>query len=135
MKLDGIRVIDLSQFLPGPHLTMLMADQGAEVIKVEGPAGEPTRSIGLTEGGHSVYFRNTNRGKKSFGVNLKTAEGREALLRLIDTADVVLETFRPGVAKRLGIAQGDQVLLDGLMLRVGQLLDAPKLSIAKDMDE
>jgi crotonobetainyl-CoA:carnitine CoA-transferase CaiB-like acyl-CoA transferase len=98
MKLEGIRVVDLSQFLPGPHLTMLMADQGAEVINVETPgAGEPTRSIGLKQGGTSVYFRNTSRGKKSLSVNLKNDDGREALLRLIETADVVLETFRPGV--------------------------------------
>jgi len=104
MKLEDVRVVDLSQFLPGPHLTMLMADQGAEVINVETPgAGEPTRSIGLKQGGTSVYFRNTNRGKKSLSVNLKNDDGREALLRLIETADVVLETFRPGVAERLGI--------------------------------
>ncbi len=104
MKLEGVRVIDLSQFLPGPHLTMLMADQGAEVIKVETPgAGEPTRNIGLSQGDFTTYFRNTNRGKKSISVNLKDPTGRKALLRLIDSADVVLETFRPGVATRLGI--------------------------------
>ncbi len=104
MKLEGIRVLDLSQFLPGPHFTMLMADQGAEVIKIEAPGGgEPTRQIGLKQGGHSVYFRNANRGKKSVSINLKSPAGLEAFLKLAETADVMLETFRPGVAARLGI--------------------------------
>ena len=104
MKLEGIRVIDLSQFLPGPHLTMLMADHGAEVIKIEPPGqGEPVRNLGYRAGGESVWFRNTHRGKKSAVLDLKTAEGREALLSLAETADVMVEAFRPGVMKRLGI--------------------------------
>ncbi|TXL76418.1 CoA transferase [Vineibacter terrae] len=104
MKLEGIRVIDLSLFLPGPHLTMMMADHGAEVIKVEPPGeGEPVRHLGYRAGGESVWFRNTHRGKKSVVVDLKTAEGREALLALAQTADVVVEAFRPGVVKRLGV--------------------------------
>ena len=104
MKLEGIRVIDLSQFLPGPHLTMLMADHGAEVIKVEPPGeGEPVRNIGYRAGGESVWFRNTHRGKKSIVLDLKSPEGHEALLRLADTSDVMVEAFRPGVVKRLGI--------------------------------
>ncbi|MEY2721586.1 MAG: hypothetical protein RL597_1031 [Pseudomonadota bacterium] len=104
MKLDGIRVVDLSQFLPGPQLTLMMADHGAEVIKIEPPGeGEPGRHIGLHEGGHTVFFRNTQRGKKSFCVNLKTDAGREAVLRLAETADVFVEAFRPGVVDRLGV--------------------------------
>lgn len=104
MKLEGIRVIDLSQFLPGPHLTMMMADHGAEVIKVEPPgAGEPVRHIGYRAGGESVWFRNTHRGKKSITLDLKSSEGRETLLSLAETADVIVEAFRPGVVKRLGI--------------------------------
>ncbi|HRX90046.1 MAG TPA: CoA transferase, partial [Steroidobacteraceae bacterium] len=76
MKLTGIRVLDLSLFLPGPHLTMMMADHGAEVIKLEPPGeGEPNRHIGPREGQGadeiSVYFRNTHRGKKSISLNLK----------------------------------------------------------------
>ena len=63
MKLDGLRVVDLSMFLPGPHVTLMMADHGAEVIKVEPPGeGEPNRHFGPTVGGHSVFFRNTHRG-------------------------------------------------------------------------
>ncbi len=104
MKLEGLRVVDLSQFLPGPQLTLMMADHGAEVIKIEPPGeGEPGRQIGLVEGGHTVFFRNTQRGKKSFCVNLKSPEGREALLKLCESADVFVEAFRPGVVDRLGV--------------------------------
>ncbi len=103
MKLDGIRVIDLSLFLPGPAMTQMMADHGAEVIKIEPPSGEPNREIGLKRDGVSVYFANTHRGKKSVALNLKHEAGKEALLRLADTADVFVEAFRPGVADRLGI--------------------------------
>ena len=72
MKLEGLRVVDLSLFLPGPHLTMMMADHGAEVIKVEPPGeGEPVRHVGYRAGGESVWFRNTHRGKKSVVLNLK----------------------------------------------------------------
>lgn len=103
MKLEGYRVIDLTQFLPGPHLSMMMADHGADVIKVEPPGeGDPGRHIGLSEDGHSIFFRNTNRGKRSICLNLKDPKALEALLKLIDTADVVMESFRPGVADRLG---------------------------------
>ena len=104
MKLDGVRVIDLSQFLPGPHLTMLMADHGAEVIKVEPLGkGEPVRHIGYRANGESVWFRNTHRGKKSIALDLKSPKGRETLLSLAETADVMVEAFRPGVVKRLGV--------------------------------
>jgi crotonobetainyl-CoA:carnitine CoA-transferase CaiB-like acyl-CoA transferase len=103
MKLEGIRVVDLSLFLPGPHLSMMMADHGADVIKVEPPGeGDPGRHIGLVQDGHSVFFRNANRGKRSVCLNLKDPAAREVLLKLVDTADVFIEAFRPGVAKRLG---------------------------------
>src|SRR3972149_2116490 len=83
MKLEGIRVLDLSNFLPGPHLTTMMADHGAEVIKIENPReGEPTRKIGAVKAGQTVYFRNTQRGKQSLNLDLKAEEGREILLRL-----------------------------------------------------
>lgn len=104
MKLEGLRVIDLSVFLPGPSLTLALADHGAEVIKVEQPGeGDPTRHIGPKDGETTVYFRNLNRGKKSIVLDLKSSEGRESLLRLAETADVFLEAFRPGVMTRLGI--------------------------------
>lgn len=104
MKLQGLRVLDLSMFLPGPHLTMMMADHGADVIKVEPPAGEPVRTVGYrANDGVSVWFRNTHRGKRSVVLDLKTDAGREALLALADTADVFVEAFRPGVVDRLGV--------------------------------
>ncbi|MEP1444672.1 MAG: CoA transferase [Paraglaciecola sp.] len=103
MKLDGIRVLDLSLFLPGPHFTMMMADHGAEVISLEPPTGEPVREIGLKQNGQSVWFRNVFRGKKSINLNLKSAAGKEAFYKLCETVDVVVEAFRPGVVSRLGI--------------------------------
>ncbi|MEN0001776.1 MAG: CoA transferase [Pseudomonadota bacterium] len=104
MKLEGVRVVDLSLFLPGPYLTQLMADHGAEVIKIEPPGGEPVRDVGYrTVDGTSVWFRNTHRNKKSVVLNLKDQGDREALLKLVDSADVFVEAFRPGVVKRLGI--------------------------------
>jgi crotonobetainyl-CoA:carnitine CoA-transferase CaiB-like acyl-CoA transferase len=103
MKLQGLRVLDLSQFLPGPHFTMMMADHGAEVIRIESPGGEPTRSIGVRQGNASVWFRNTHRGKKSVVLDLKRPEGVAAFLKLAASADVVVEAFRPGVVGRLGI--------------------------------
>jgi crotonobetainyl-CoA:carnitine CoA-transferase CaiB-like acyl-CoA transferase len=104
VKLEGIKVLDLSLFLPGPAMTQVMADHGAEVIKVEPlPDGEPNRATGLERDGVSVWFANTHRGKRSLTLNLKTAAGVEALLRLAESADVLVEAFRPGVVDRLGV--------------------------------
>jgi crotonobetainyl-CoA:carnitine CoA-transferase CaiB-like acyl-CoA transferase len=104
MKLEGLRVVDLSRFLPGPLVTQQMADHGAEVIKIESPdEGEPTREIGAKRDGVSVYFANTQRGKQSLALNLKDAAGVEVLMRLAERADVLIESFRPGVVDRLGI--------------------------------
>jgi len=106
MKLEGIRVLDLSAFLPGPHLTMTVADHGADVIMVE-PAngvGEPTRVVGYRDSDDvSVWFRNIARGKRSLKIDLKDPEGQEFFHRLVAGADVLVESFRPGVATRLGI--------------------------------
>jgi crotonobetainyl-CoA:carnitine CoA-transferase CaiB-like acyl-CoA transferase len=101
-KLSGIRVVDLSLFLPGPMLTMMMADQGADVIKIEPMAGDPARDQAPFEGGQSVWFRNLNRGKDCRRLDLKSDAGRDDLWALIDTADVFVEGFRPGVMARLG---------------------------------
>ncbi len=106
MKLSGLKVLDLSAFLPGPHMTMMMADHGADVVMVE-PAngvGEPTRIIGYkTEDGLSVWFRNIARGKRSLKINLKDPEARALFLALAREADVIVEAFRPGVVARLGV--------------------------------
>ena len=104
MKLQGLRVVDLSLFLPGPLMTQFMADHGAEVIKVESlREGEPNREIGAKRDGVSVYFANTHRGKKSLALNLKDPAGVEVLMRLAEKSDVLVEAFRPGVAERLGL--------------------------------
>ncbi len=101
-KLSGIKVIDLSVFLPGPMLTMMMADQGAEVIKIETAAGDPAREQLPDEAGQSVWFRNLNRGKKSVVLDLKSEAGKARLWEMITDADVFVEGFRPGVMARLG---------------------------------
>jgi len=101
-KLSGIKVVDLSLFLPGPMLTLMMADQGAEVIKVEPPGGDPARAMEPFEAGQSVWFRNLNRGKRSLRLDLRAEADRERLWRLVDGADVFVEGFRPGAMKRLG---------------------------------
>jgi crotonobetainyl-CoA:carnitine CoA-transferase CaiB-like acyl-CoA transferase len=112
MKLQGLRVLDLSLFLPGPYLTTVMADHGAEVIKLEPPAGEPVRAVGLRANGESVWFRNTHRGKKSIVLNLKDPQDLAALHDVARTCDVMLEAFRPGVADRLGIGAAGMTALN-----------------------
>ena len=101
--LDGIRVLDFSMFLAGPYCTRLMADLGAEIIKVEPPGGDFLRNAPPYRDGQSAYFAHMNCGKKSIVLNLKSKKGRQAILELIHTVDVVLENFRPGVMARLGL--------------------------------
>jgi crotonobetainyl-CoA:carnitine CoA-transferase CaiB-like acyl-CoA transferase len=102
--LDDLFVVDLSRILSGPVCTMLMADMGAEVIKVEPPpSGDDSRQWGPPFiGGISTYFLSVNRNKKSLGLNLKTETGQQILWKLIKRADVVIENFRPGVLDKLG---------------------------------
>ena len=102
--LDDLFVVDLSRILSGPVCTMLLADMGAEVIKVEPPPlGDDSRQWGPPFiGGISTYFLSVNRNKKSLGLNLKTADGRRILWKLIERADVLIENFRPGVLDKLG---------------------------------
>lgn len=104
LPLDGIRILDLSRLLPGPFASMILADFGAEVIKVEEPGlADYSRWAPPFYDKLSVYFSNVNRNKKSITLNLKSAEGREIFHGLAAQADVVLETFRPGVVQRLGV--------------------------------
>jgi len=104
--LEGVRVLDLSRMLAGPYGGMLLADQGAEVIKIEAPGGDPMRVMGppFLPDGESAYFLAVNRNKKSVALDLTKPAGREVFLDLVRTADVVLENFRPGVLERLGCA-------------------------------
>ena len=101
--LSGIRVLDLSRLLPGPYCTMLLADMGAEVIKIETPrVGDYARFL-PPEVGLSGLFAAVNRNKKSVALNYRNPRGKEIFLRLAREADVVLEGFRPGVVDRMGI--------------------------------
>lgn len=101
-KLDGVRVVDLTQFLPGPMLSCMLADQGADVVKVEPPGGDPARAMAPFEAGQSFWFRTLNRGKRCERLDLKSEAGRARLWALVDSADVFVEGFRPGVIARLG---------------------------------
>ncbi|MEO1491005.1 MAG: CoA transferase [Pseudomonadota bacterium] len=101
--LDGVRVIDLTGMISGPLGAMILGDQGADVIKVESPAGDNTRNAATQRGGMSASFLNNNRNKRSVVIDLKAEGGVETLMRLVKTADVVMQNFRPGVADRLGI--------------------------------
>ena len=100
----GIRVLDLSRVLAGPYCTMLLADMGAEIVKLEIPGrGDDSRQFPPFKGGESLYYMNLNRGKRSITLNLKHPEGRRIFLDLVKRCDVLLENFRPGTMERLGL--------------------------------
>ncbi len=104
MPLTGIRVLDLTRLLPGAYCTLLLADMGADVIKIEEPGtGDYMRWTPPLVNGQSALFDALNRNKRSVALDLKTPEGRDALLRLVGTADVLVEGNRPGVMARLGL--------------------------------
>lgn len=102
--LDGFKILDFSQIVAGPTCTLMMAEMGADVIKVEmAPAGDPSRGGQILINGRSGYFVQHNRGKKGICVNLKTSEGLEIIKELVTKVDVVVENFAPGVIGRLGL--------------------------------
>ena len=102
--LAGIRVIDLSTIVSGPLCSQVLGDLGADVVKIETPAGDSNRYLGgQSKDGVSGYFAQTNRNKRSVVLDLKTEAGAAALRRLVAGSDVVLENFRPGVMERLGV--------------------------------
>lgn len=108
-SLDGLMVVDLTLMLAGPFCTQLLADQGADVLKIEPIAGEMTRTMGPfhaddTQRAFGGYFQSVNRNKKSLALDLKSDAGREVLLQLIDRADVIVENFRTGVMERLDLS-------------------------------
>ena len=106
--LDGFRIIDLTTMVSGPLATMMLGDQGAEVIKVEMPGqGDHTRAGGNRQGGLPAAFLNTNRNKRSITIDLKAEEGRAVLRRLAAGADVLIQNFRPGVVERIGVGEDD----------------------------
>ena len=102
--LKDITVLDLTRVLAGPYATMMLADYGANVIKIEVPGkGDDTRSMGPFKNGESMYYANVNRNKKSITLNLKAKEGKKMFLEMVKKADVVVENYRPGVMDKLGV--------------------------------
>jgi CoA:oxalate CoA-transferase len=102
--LEGVRVLDLSWILSGPFCSLVLADLGADVIKIEQPViGDKARGNGPFIDGYSAYFMGINRGKRSLALDLSASKGRELFIELANRADVVLENFRPGVMARLGL--------------------------------
>ena len=118
--LSGVRVLDLTRVLAGPFCTMLLADMGADVVKIERPdGGDDARQFGpFLSNGESGYFASINRGKRSLTLNLKYPADRETFLRLVDQADVLVENFRPGTMEHLGLS------CDSLRARNPQLIYA-----------
>src|SRR5690606_36826823 len=96
--LKGITILDFTQYLPGPYATMRLADMGANVIKIEPPHGDPARALG-----NGIVFAANNRNKKSVIVNLKDEQEKKGFIPLIKQADIIVESFRPGVMDKLGI--------------------------------
>jgi crotonobetainyl-CoA:carnitine CoA-transferase CaiB-like acyl-CoA transferase len=106
VPLSGIRIVDLTRILAGPFCTGMLADMGADVIKVETPGiGDPLRGQGATRDGLSWYFAGFNRNKRSLSLNLRSDEGRAVLARLIQQSDVLVENFRPGVLAQMGFGE------------------------------
>jgi crotonobetainyl-CoA:carnitine CoA-transferase CaiB-like acyl-CoA transferase len=103
----GLKVVDLSQGIAGPYAAMLLAQYGADVIKVEPPEGDWARGLGKRYGDMTAFAIAANLGKRSIVLDLKTVEDRQILRRLVATADVFMESFRPGVAARLGFGYPD----------------------------
>ena len=108
--LEGVRVLDLTSMISGPVATMMLADQGAEVIKVEPPEGELVRHMGRNAGGLTSVFLSANRSKRSIGLDLKNPAGVDVLKQLIPSADVFVQNFRPGAIDRMGL--GETVVRD-----------------------
>lgn len=114
--LSGIRVVDLTRVLSGPFCTMLLADMGADVIKIEPPgSGDTVRGAGDQKNGMSWYFASFNRNKRSLAIDLRSQQGKDVLARLIAGGDVLVENFRPGVLAEMGF---DQARLDALNPRL-----------------
>lgn len=102
--LSNIRVLDLTRVLAGPYCTMMLADLGAEVIKIEIPGkGDDTRNFGPYRNKSSLYYANVNRNKKGVSLNMKAPEGKQLFLEMVKTADMVVENYRPGVMDKLGL--------------------------------
>ena len=104
---EGIRILDFTSMISGPLATMTLGDQGADVIKIESPSGDHARRVATRRGGFSASFLINNRNKRSLVLDLKTEAGLAAVKRMIESADVIVQNFRPGVAERIGIGESD----------------------------
>ena len=114
--LDGVVVLDLTRVLAGPYCGMFLADMGATVIKIERPGkGDDSRAFGPFLNGQSCYFMNLNRNKYGVTLNLKSDEGKEIFKEMVKKADVVIENYRPGTMKKLGL---DYEVLKGINPRI-----------------
>jgi len=106
--LDGVKILDLTSMISGPSTTMMLADQGADVIKVENPkGGDHTRHVSTSRNGFTASFVNNNRNKRSVAINLKKTAGVDILKRLAIDADVFIQNFRPGVVDRIGVGEAE----------------------------
>lgn len=105
--LSGVRIADFTRFVSGPFCTQLLADMGAEVIKIEKGQGDDTRRFGPWLGDNSIYFNSVNRNKKSICVDYRTAEGMEIVKKLIAQCDVIVENFRPGTLDKMGLSRAE----------------------------
>lgn len=115
--LQGFRVLDLSQYLPGPYAGQMLADLGAEVVKVEPPGGDPMRAVGMADtDGVSTYYKQLNAGKTVLRLDLKSESGRTGLEQLVAKADVLLESYRPGVLGRLGFGRESLAALNPTLI-------------------
>ena len=114
--LEGVKVIDLTSMVSGPLGAMILADQGAEVIKVEPLAGEQMRHMAAPHNGVNPIFYSCNRGKKSLAIDLKSKEGKEILISLIKEADVLMQNFRPGTTERMGFGFSDMQKINSKLI-------------------
>ena len=105
--LQGVKVLDLTSMVSGPMGAMILADQGAEVIKVEPLNGELVRHMAADHNGLNPVFYSCNRGKESIAIDLKTKQGKEILFKLASEADVFMQNFRPGAIERMGFGEKD----------------------------
>jgi len=103
--LEGVRILDLTTMVAGPVAAMMLTDQGADVIKVESPAGDLMRRFAFTRNGMSASFLSCNRNKRSLAIDLKAAKGLQIVSKLIATADILMHNFRPGAAERIGLGE------------------------------
>jgi len=116
MPLTGLKVLDLTRVVSGPFCTMMLADLGADVIKIEAPDGDPSRVTGIMGKGENPYFVNLNRNKRTITVDMKQEEGKEIIRRLAKRSDVLVENFRPGVMDRLGLGYNQLSILNPALI-------------------